>query len=56
MLDSVNLIHSKSILHRNIKPKNFLTSISHSEDWPFALKLSDLELTSNLNEKISKSK
>lgn len=56
MLDSVNLIHSKSIVHRDIKPENFLISNNSSADLPFVLKLSDLGIASHLNEKISKSK
>ena len=52
MLDSINLLHSRFVIHRDIKPQNFL--VSENGIFPIVLKLCDLGFASQ--SKLSKSK
>lgn len=50
LLDALNTLHSKGIIHRNIKSTNILVSYNHSiEGIPLKLKLSDLGMDLTLN-------
>ena len=44
MLDGLNLLHSRGIIHRDIRSSNFL--VSSNENYPIILKLCDIGLTS----------
>ena len=52
MLDAINFIHQQNIVHRNIKPQNFL--LKYNEGLPI-LKLCDFGYSSTFALKNSKS-
>ena len=53
MLDSINLLHSRFVIHRDIKPQNFL--VSKNTLFPIILKLCDLGFASPASMSESKS-
>jgi len=53
MLDSINLLHSRFVIHRDIKPQNFL--VSKNTLFPIILKLCDLGFASPASMSKSKS-
>lgn len=53
MLDAINLLHSRFVIHGDIKPQKFL--VSSNEMFPITLKLCDLGYASPARSSLSKS-
>lgn len=51
MLDAVNLLHTKNILHKNIKPESFLVSFNNLNNILYVLKLGEIRLTPQIKKK-----
>lgn len=55
MIDALNILHAKDILHKNIRSENILISYNnYLIDIPFTMKISFVSLSSLLDDSKSK--